>query len=284
MAPIPAVKYDLLQTCLGALIPRKAHQNPQDIAFIFDVDVVLMKGGKAVPAARKALLYLQHNNIPFALMTDRAMNMDVPYTLALREEIWLDTLSTDQVIQSHNPFKQLVPQFGNKIVLAIGRGDQEYLKHLARSHGFKYVVVPSNLGYAERVHIRAVLVWDTPQDIERDVNLVVDLFLSHQGRLGTVSPLNGKDSLPNNGYLQDSQPSIFYSNPNLDGFKARINQLWTEKTNSAELTNQVQYGNLHVEFSITRNWCCKPSTRSCIVRKLSSPQDQEGVYDWRWSS
>ncbi|CZR54638.1 uncharacterized protein PAC_04522 [Phialocephala subalpina] len=239
MAPNPVIKHNLLQTCLGALILRKVHQNRHDFGFIFDLDAILMKGARAIPAARKTLLYLQHNNIPFVLMTDRAMNMEIPYSLTLREDLWLDTLSTDQVIQAHSPFKQLVPQFVNKIGLAIGRGDQEYLKYLARSYGFKRVVVPSDLSYAERVHISAILVWDTPEDIERDAQLVVDLLLSHKGRTGTISPING--------YLQDSQPPIFYSNPDFDGFKHRINHLWTEKTNEVELNNQVLYGKKHVE-------------------------------------
>lgn len=134
MAPNPVIRYNLLQSCLRSLVPCKRNQNPSvDIGFIFDIDGVLIKGNKSLPAARETLQYLQHNNIPFVLLTNRSMCMDIPHTLILREELRLDSLSTDQVIQAHTPFRQLVPEFGNKNILAIGRGDQEYLKHLAHT-------------------------------------------------------------------------------------------------------------------------------------------------------
>lgn len=46
-----------------------------------------------------------------------------------------------------------------------------------------------------------------------DLQICLDLLLSTRGRLGTRSPLNGDPSLPNHGYQQDGQPSMYKSIP-----------------------------------------------------------------------
>ena len=44
---------------------------------------------------------------------------------------------------------------------------------------------------------------------------MLDLLLSEQGVLGTVSPKNGNQNLPNDGWQQDGQPTVYFSNPDL---------------------------------------------------------------------
>lgn len=74
-------------------------------------------------------------------------------------------------------------------------------------------------------------------------------MLSSQGRLGTLSAKNGDSSLPNNGYLSDGQPELYFSNPDLwwassyplsrlgqGAFRAALEGVWKEVTyGSAEL-------------------------------------------------
>lgn len=63
--------------------------------------------------------------------------------------------------------------------------------------------------------IDAIFVYNDPRDWAVDTQLILDLLLSKQGILGTYSEKNGDKSLPNNGWQQDGQPPIFFSNPDL---------------------------------------------------------------------
>ena len=71
------------------------------------------------------------------------------------------------------------------------------------------------------------------------MSLITDCLLSRQGYLGTLSPQNNNDLLPNRGYQQDGQPPLFFSNPDMwfastfnlprlgqGGFRAAFEGLW----------------------------------------------------------
>ena len=73
--------------------------------------------------------------------------------------------------------------------------------------------IPHKLGRPLR--IAAILVFHDPRDWALDIQIVLDLLLSEQGVLGTVSPRNGNPKFPNNGWQQDGQPSVYFSNPDL---------------------------------------------------------------------
>ena len=63
--------------------------------------------------------------------------------------------------------------------------------------------------------IDAIFVFNDPRDWGLDATLILDLQLSHQGYLGTLSDLNGNRDMPNRGYQQDGQPRLYFSNPDL---------------------------------------------------------------------
>jgi HAD superfamily hydrolase (TIGR01456 family) len=67
----------------------------------------------------------------------------------------------------------------------------------------------------ESLKIDAIYVFNDPRDWGLDSTVVLDLLLSREGILGTLSPKNGDLSLPNNGYLQDGQPPLHFSNSDL---------------------------------------------------------------------
>ena len=59
------------------------------------------------------------------------------------------------------------------------------------------------------------MVFNDPRDWALDTQLILDLLLSIDGRLGTLSPKNGDQHLPNQGYQQNGQPDLYFSNPDL---------------------------------------------------------------------
>lgn len=63
--------------------------------------------------------------------------------------------------------------------------------------------------------IDAIFIFNDPRDWALDTQLILDLLLSRDGILGTISPLNNNPSLPNRGYQQDGQPPLYFSNPDL---------------------------------------------------------------------
>ena len=72
-----------------------------------------------------------------------------------------------------------------------------------------------HLGKEDLLKIDAILVFNDPRDWVLDSQLIVDLLLSQSGYLGSLSPKNGDATLPNNGYQQDGQPPVYFSNPDL---------------------------------------------------------------------
>ena len=102
------------------------------------------------------------------------------------------------------------------------------------------------------LRIAAIFVFNDPRDWGLDAALLLDLLLSHRGLLGTRSLLNGRTDLPNRGYLQDGQPQLYWSNPDLwfaaqwhqprlgaGGFRAAFGGLWREVTGGADLQAKV---------------------------------------------
>jgi len=65
------------------------------------------------------------------------------------------------------------------------------------------------------VKVDGIFVFNDPRDWALDTQIILDLLLSQGGYLGSLSPKNGNLSLPNNGYLQDGQPPLYFSNPDL---------------------------------------------------------------------
>jgi HAD-hyrolase-like len=93
------------------------------------------------------------------------------------------------------------------------------------------------------LRIDAIFVFNDPRDWGLDATIILDLLLSREGILGTISPKNGKPALPNRGYLQDGQPVLYLSNPDLwwaakfhlprlgqGAFRASVEGLWAAAT------------------------------------------------------
>ncbi|OTA70287.1 HAD-superfamily hydrolase [Hypoxylon sp. EC38] len=206
------------------------------IAFAFDVDGVLVKGKNPVPGAYEAIQLLQYLHIPFIFLTNGGGRTEEAHVAKLGKQLGL-TFSAKQIVQSHTPFLDLVPEYGEKTILVLG-GHGQQIRELAHAYGFKKVVTTSDfMALHPHIHpfpeitkahhdehgrandelrstpISAILCWTSPRDWNLDLQVVNDLLLSSGGIINTVSPKNGDDSLPNGGYLQDGQPKLFFCNP-----------------------------------------------------------------------
>lgn len=79
----------------------------------------------------------------------------------------------------------------------------------------KPIYDPSNpdIKIEDSLKISAILVFNDPRDWAVDVQLVVDLMLSHRGYLGTYSARNGRPKGPRGRRWQnDRQPALVFSN------------------------------------------------------------------------
>jgi len=105
---------------------------------------------------------------------------------------------------------------------------------------------------AESLKIDAIFVFNDPRDWALDSQIILDLLLSKDGVIGTYSEKNGDPTLPNNGWQQDGQPKLFFSNPDLfwatnhhmprlgqGGFQASLQGIWDATTNAAVLERTV---------------------------------------------
>ena len=73
----------------------------------------------------------------------------------------------------------------------------------------------SSLSPEHNLQISSIMVYNDPRDWGLDTTVILDLLLSHRGFLGTRSKLLNDPSLPNMGYQQDGQPTLWFSNADL---------------------------------------------------------------------
>lgn len=125
---------------------------------------------------------------------------------------------------------------------------EDYSAHLSRP-----LPLPINLAdLSKSLKIDAIFIYNDPRDWGLDSQIILDLLLSQDGYLGTYSSKNGDKSFPNNGWQQDGQPSLIFSNPDLfwaagyhmprlgqGGFRSALDGIWAETTDGANLTKTV---------------------------------------------
>lgn len=196
-------------------------------------------------------------------------------------------------MQSHTPFRELATGPGpgplqDKTILVTG-SDPAKAREIAEAYGFRRVVIPADILAAEPaiypfepllreryaatarplpqppsggdgpLKIDAIFVFNDPRDWALDLQIIADLLLSEQGRLGTYSKRNGipDHEGENMGWQRDGQPALYFSNPDLfwsaryplprlgqGAFQAALVGMWDEITRvrggrSAELVRTV---------------------------------------------
>jgi HAD superfamily hydrolase (TIGR01456 family) len=241
------------------------------------IDGVLLHVAKPIPGARETLKYLQDNDIPFILLTNGGGKHEKDRVAQLSEKLDVE-LSTDNFVQSHTPFQELVhgPEgLADKNILITG-SDAAKARTIAEAYGFKNVITPADILTAHptiwpfeplledlyaatsrplpspQPKIDAMFVFNDPRDWALDIQIIMDLLLSEKGVLGTYSPKNGKAGLPNDGWQGDGQPPLFFSNPDLfwsaayhfprfgqGAFQAAMAGIWRAVTDGKELERTV---------------------------------------------
>lgn len=238
---------------------------------------MLLHVAKPIPGATKTLRYLQDNNIPFILLTNGGGKLEGDRVRQLSSQLDIE-LSTDNFVQSHTPFQELVhgpDGLQDKNILITG-SDAAKARSIAETYGFKNVITPADILTAHptiwpfeplmeelyaatsrplpnpQPKIDAMFVFNDPRDWALDIQIITDLLMSQNGVLGTYSSMNGKENLPNSGWQSDGQPPLFFSNPDLfwsaayhnprfgqGAFQAAIAGVWREITGGKDLRRTV---------------------------------------------
>ncbi|KAI0156820.1 HAD-like domain-containing protein [Xylariaceae sp. FL1272] len=216
---------------LSSLLSLDNKENDIAVAFAFDIDGVLVKGKEPIPGAREAIEMLQRKNIPFIFLTNGGGMTEQAHTerLGMRLELTLDLA---QFVQSHSPFQDLVPLYQDRTILIL-------------EHHQQYGQKPAG---GQDVGIAAILIWSSPRDWLLDLQVTMDLLLSSGGKLGKHSAHNGDASFPNNGYLQDGQPQLYFCNCDFlwatphdqprfaqGAFQQALRGVWSRATDGATL-------------------------------------------------
>ncbi|KAK9477103.1 HAD-like domain-containing protein [Lipomyces japonicus] len=173
-------------------------------AFAFDIDGVLIRGAKPLPAGIRALQLLQSNNIPWILLTNGGGKSEANRVADLERTLGMP-ISTQQFIQSHTPFRRLANAFDK--VLVVG-GQADTCRHVAREYGFANVAMsvdvvaahPSAWPFHQFTTdqlaaaapltdepFNAVLVFNDSRDWGCDTQVIIDILTSQAGVLGTKS-------------------------------------------------------------------------------------------------
>ncbi|KAL8767100.1 MAG: hypothetical protein Q9194_006089 [Teloschistes cf. exilis] len=214
-----------LESGPGDLTPPSPPQTnfTDQYAFAFDIDGVLIRGGKPIPQAVEAMKVLNGQNeygvkVPYIFVTNGGGKTEQERCLDLSRQLEME-ISPGQFICGHTPMREMAQKY-NTVLVVGGEGDK--CRTVAEGYGFKDVVTPGdiikdnkdttpfrkltqdetdhsrarNFGETE---IEAIFVFADSRDWAGDQQIILDLLMSKKGRLGTRS-----DTF-------DEGPPIFFS-------------------------------------------------------------------------
>ena len=192
------------------------------VAFALDVEGVLLKGRVPMPGAAEALSKLftedgKSQIVPFVLMSNGGGFTEKERAELLTQKFALPFQETN-IILSHTPMKNLVHQFGDQLVLVVGR---EGVKNVLYSYGFQKLITTEEYGslhpqlypfktYPQPSHeveqwrdttLAAVLVLTFPLTWGEDLQIITDVLRTNGFPFG---PDVNEDA---------PQLPIFFSNP-----------------------------------------------------------------------
>ena len=110
-------------------------------AVALDVDGVILKGGKLINGAEQAIRELSIRNIPFIFITNGGGMEEAAKAFELSKKL-NTTITADQVLLCHTPFRSLVSKYEKSRILVIGRDE---CISVAKNYGFQDVVNPGNI-------------------------------------------------------------------------------------------------------------------------------------------
>lgn len=187
------------------------HKRVASYAFCFDIDGVILRGPNVIPEAIEAMKLLNGENkynitVPSIFVTNGGGKPESARSKLLSEQL-NTTITPDQIIQGHTPMKDLVGVYKN--VLVVG-GVGNVCRNVAESYGFQNVYTPLDVmkwnpavsPYHDlteeeetctkdvdfsKISIDAVLVFADLRNWAADQQIILELLLSKNGVMGTVS-------------------------------------------------------------------------------------------------
>ncbi|KAF4332116.1 CDP-alcohol phosphatidyltransferase [Fusarium beomiforme] len=183
----------------------------KNMAFAFDIDGVLVHGDRLIPEGKKALEILNGDNelgikIPHIFLTNGSGKIEKDRCEQL-SKILGNPVSTDQFIQSHTPMSALAEYYST--VLVVG-GEGYRCREVAEQYGFRNIVVPNDIVAWDptiapyrvftdeeratsrprdftKICIEAIMVFSDSRDYATDMQIIMDVLRSKNGRLGTIA-------------------------------------------------------------------------------------------------
>ncbi|KAK6377180.1 hypothetical protein LTR64_000560 [Lithohypha guttulata] len=196
----------------GPHTPEEGVQPTTDkFAFAFDIDGVLIRGGEVIPEAIDAMKLLNGQNtynvkVPYIFVTNGGGKTEEERCIQLSQQLQME-VSPGQFICGHTPMRELAEKY--KTVLIVG-GEGDKVRRVAQGYGFKDVITPGDIikdnkdttpfrkltadeishsvarNYGE-IDIEAIFVFADSRDWAGDQQIILDLCMSKNGRLGTRS-------------------------------------------------------------------------------------------------
>ncbi|MCJ1391423.1 hypothetical protein MMC18_004287 [Xylographa bjoerkii] len=218
-------KHHIDQIASGEISPATPQPTTttDSFAYAFDIDGVLIRGGKPIPEAIEAMKVLNGQNewgikVPYIFVTNGGGKTEEERCLQLSQQLEIE-VSPGQFICGHTPMREMAERYNT--VLVVG-GEGEKCRLVAEGYGFKDVVTPGDIikdnqdttpfrkltddeikhsrarNFSE-VEIEAIFVFADSRDWAGDQQIILDLLMSKNGRLGTRSE------------TFDEGPPIFFS-------------------------------------------------------------------------
>merc|ERR1711939_613396 len=196
----------------GPTTPEEGETRTTDrYAYAFDINGVLIKGGEVIPEAIEAMKVLNGENeynikVPYIFVTNGGGKTEEERCIQLSNQLQLE-VSPGQFICGHTPMREMAQKY--KTVLVVG-GEGEKCRTVAEGYGFQDVITPGDIikdnsdttpfrkltdeehtnsklrNYGE-IPIEAVFVFADSRDWAGDQQIILDLCMSKNGRLGTRS-------------------------------------------------------------------------------------------------
>ncbi|KAJ7350323.1 HAD hydrolase [Mycena albidolilacea] len=240
--------------------PTRRFANPP-LAFVFDIDGVLIRGEDVLPPAKRALSMLEGANsfnikLPYLLLTNGGGISEQERCTKLSKKLGFE-IHPRQYIQAHTILTSMAPEYMNSPVLVLG-GKLDQVRRVAADYGFNQAYTshdvlawnPSvwpfhQLTDGERAAtkevdfsktpISAVFVFHDPRNWALDVQVICDVIQSAGLIGGPYVPLEE----------QTNPIKLYYCNPDLiwrsdfdrprlgqGGFKAAFQSVFKALTGS----------------------------------------------------
>ncbi|KAL5890384.1 hypothetical protein ACKVWC_005593 [Pyricularia oryzae] len=201
----------------AALTPLSDPDVAEEFAFAFDIDGVLIRGGKVIPEAVEAMKVLNGENkygvkVPYIFLTNGGGKTEAERCKDLSAQLEIE-VSTGQFICGHTPMRELAEE--HRTVLVVG-GEGEKCREVAEGYGFRDVITPGDIikanaatapfrkltpqehsnsrdllartgGDLSKIVIEAVFVFADSRDWASDLQIIIDVAMSKGGRLETRS-------------------------------------------------------------------------------------------------